>query len=288
MSDALAEPKSGRTLLATVAVVGLFLFATLPASAVDTELQLINVAPIVVDVTLPSTISPLAGTTQSVSSTILVEDLNGCSDIDTVMVTVEDPDGGAHIAATAATFQSCTLGTTATYTYAFDMNYHDAPALGSNHYKVKVVATDSKGATGNNLLDLALFNFEELVALNVSSGALDFGGPLNPGDQSSIVSLPLTNHGNVAINTELSGTDLAHETEEVSIPASAAAYSDASNMDGSSALTTSPAALALGITPGASSSEPVYWQLSVPSGEDQWVPSGQYTGSLTVSAVKAT
>lgn len=274
--------------LISVLIATLLLFATLPASAVDTELELTNVAPVVADVTLPSSIDPTAGSTTAVSSTILVEDLNGCSDIDNVKVTVLKPDDTVHIAEAPATYASCAAGTTATYTYGFDMNHHDAPALDTSRYKVKVVATDSQAATGSNLLDLALFNYQELVALNVTGGALDFGGPLNPGDESSIVGLPVENHGNVQIDTELSGSDLAHATEEASIPVSAAAYSEATDMTGSSNLSATPTALALGIAPGASASDSVHWRLTVPTAEDQWVPSGQYTGSLTVSAVKST
>lgn len=276
-------------LIATMLGFSAFLIAIPSHAQLDTELDISNVAPVVEDVTLPSsTISPSAGSTTSVTSTILVTDTNGCSDIDTVQVTVWKPDETVHIAESAATYEGCTLGVTATYTYQFDMNFHDAPALETDQYKIKVVATDQQGATGDNLLDLALFNFEELVALNVSSGALDYGGPLNPGDESSIVALPVQNHGNVQIDTELSGTDMTHATEDASIAVAASAYSPNDDMTASSPLATTPATFGLGLAAGADASSPVYWRMTVPSGEDQWVPSGHYTGSLTVSAVKAT
>jgi hypothetical protein len=284
-------PDQKRTLVATMsALVALaFIGAALPVQAsIDTELNIVNLPPIVEEVNLASLeILPSAGSTTSVSPTIVVTDANGCSDIVSVKVTILKPDESEHIAEADATYQSCSLGTIATYTYSFDMAYHDAPALGGNTYKIKVVATDSKGATGSNLLSLLGFNYLELVAVNIPAGALDFGGPINPGNSTSIEALSVTNHGNVALDMQVSGTDMEHDTEAVSIPASATKYSPNSDMESSSSLSTSTSLLGLGLSAGASSSSTLYWRLDVPSGDEQWVPSGDYTGTLTLSAVKS-
>jgi hypothetical protein len=57
-------------------------------------------------------------------------------------------------------------------------------------------------------------------------------------------------------------------------------------MSGSSALTGSAATLSsFDLAAGASSSANLYWQLTVPDGSSQWIPSGTYTGTLTVGAV---
>lgn len=274
--------------LVSATLVFTAIFAATPTAAVDTELNVTNAAPIVESVTLStSSITPSAGSTTSVSPTLVVSDVNGCSDIDNVKVTVLKPDDTVHVAEAAATYQSCSAGTAATYTYSFNMNFYDAPALDTTYYKIKVTATDSQGATGDNLLDLTLFNYLELVALNVAEGTLDYGSGLNPGDTSSINSLTIQNHGNVAIDTDLSGTDMSHATESASIPVASSAYSTNSDMSASSTLSGTATTLDLNVAAGSSSSSPVYWRLTVPSGEDQWVPSGDYSGTLTVSALKS-
>ncbi|HEV8358979.1 MAG TPA: hypothetical protein VGR28_00845 [Candidatus Thermoplasmatota archaeon] len=257
------------------------------ASGTDSLVNVGNVAPLVVSVTLPgSSVSPTAGSTTAVATTIVVSDANGYNDISSVAVLVLKPDGSTtHVASAAATFDTGSA-LTATYTYSFNMNFYDDPALTTSTYKVKVTVTDSQGASGTNLASLAVFNYAELAALTLGAASLDMGSSLDPGDTSSAVSLGVTNAGNVQIDAQVSGTDLAHDTESASIDVGNMAYSTASDMSGSAALGSGATTLSsFNLAKGASSSKDLYWQLTVPDGADQWVPSGDYTGTLTVAAV---
>lgn len=271
-------------LLLAVAVAGI----ALPiASATDITTQVGNVAPVVTSVTLPgSSINPTAGTTTSVATTIVITDLNGYNDIASVTLEVLKPDGSTtHIAASAATFSSGAL-TEGTYTKTFTMNFHDDPALTTSTYKVKVVATDVAGATGNNVASLAVFNYAQLAALGLSPGTIDLGSSLDTEGQGSTVTIAVQNQGNVQIDAQVSGTALTHATESATIPVGNVAYSTASDMSGSAALTGSAATLStFDLAKGASSSKNTYWRVTVPDGATQWVPSGTYTGTITVAAV---
>lgn len=273
------------------AVPGALLLATLalpPAGAQGSEVNVTNVAPTVVSVTLPGSVTPTAGSTTSTTTTIVVSDLNGYNDISTVTVEVLKPDGATtHIAAAAATLSASLNTTDATYTYSFSMQFYDDPALATSTYKVKVTVTDAGGLSGNNLASLAVFNYAELAALNLGAATLDFGTNLDPASTSAVQTVSVQNYGNVQIDVQLNGTAMNHETEAASIAVGFLNYSLSADMSNKASLTGSPATNAtFDLAKGASSSKSLYWQLSVPSGADQWVPSGNYTGTLTLGAVK--
>ena len=261
--------------------------AFVPATqAVDLTAGLLNVAPAVVSVTLP-TVTPTAGTTTDVATTIVVSDANGYNDVSSVEVTVLKPDGSTvHVAAASATFSSG-LALEATYTYTFQMNFHDPAATGTTTYMIRIVATDAAGATGDNTLSLATFNYAQLAALNVGSSAISLGTTLQPGDTTSIVGESIQNYGNVQIDVQMSGTALSHATEAASIPVGAVTYSLAGDMTGAAALSGTPATLAsFDLAAGASSARSIYVRADIPSGSSTWLPSGTYTGTLTVTAVQ--
>lgn len=275
--------------LAKLALPGaVILVAFLPPSWAQTEeLNVTNVAPVVVSVSLPGSATPTAGTTTSVSTTIVVQDINGYNDISSVTLEVLKPDGSTtHIASSAATFSSSLNTTDAQYTKSFSMNFYDDSALTTSTYKVKIVVTDAGGLTGNNLLNLAVFNYNQLVALNLAAGTLDFGTNIEPASTSATQSASVQNYGNVQIDVQLNGTTLTHESVAASIAVGYLNYSLNSDMSSKSSLTSSPVTLSsFDLVKGASSSRLTYYALTVPSGSDQWVPSGNYTGTLTVGAV---
>lgn len=275
--------------LAKLALPGaVILVAFLPPTwAQGGELNITNLAPTVVSVTLPSSLTPTAGTTTSASTTVVVSDLNGYNDISSVTVEVLKSDGSTtHIASAAATFVSSVNLTDATYSYAFSMQFYDDAALTTSTYKVKVVVTDAGGLTGNNLASLAVFNYNQLVALNLAAGTLDFGTNLEPASTSATQSASVQNYGNVQIDVQLNGTTLTHESVAASVAVGYLNYSLNSDMSSKSSLTSSPATVSsFDLVKGASSSRLTYYALTVPSGSDQWVPSGNYTGTLTVGAV---
>lgn len=279
------EHRISALVVAAAFVVGVA--ATPAVLAADSTTDVANLAPVILDVTLPSDVfSPTSGSTTSITTTISVSDENGCADLEWVNVTVLDPSDATHIGWAQATKDSCTL-TSGTWTHTFDMQYHDDPALSTDHYKVKVRATDSEGASDETLVgNLTLFNYEELAALNLQSSTLDFG-VLDPNTTSATKSLSVENFGNVQIDAQLNGTNLTHGTESASIHVNELAYSLNSDMSNSDSLTLDPVTnTTFDLAHGSGSTKSLYWQLTVPSGADQWIPSGTYTGDLTITAVK--
>ena len=262
------------------------LAATPLGAAPDLTGGITNLAPTVVSVTLgAASVTPTAGTTTSLSTTIVVSDLNGYNDVTGVTVAIVKPDGSTvHQAASAASFSSGT-GVQATYTKSLSMNYYDPAALLTSTYKVRVVATDSQGATGDNLADLAVFNFAELAALNAAS-SVDLGSSLAPGDTSSIGSMQVSNYGNVQIDTQVSGTEPTNPSPSATLPVGSVRYSLNADMSSSSALATSSSTVSgFDLAAGSGSAKNIYWRMTVPSGADQYVPAGTYTSTVTVTAV---
>lgn len=276
----------GALIVASAFVCGV---AVTPAViAADSTTDVANLAPVILDVSLPlETYSPTAGSTTSITTTVSVSDENGCADLEWVNVTVLAPDDTTHVAWSQATKDSCTL-TSGTWTHTFEMRYHDDPALGTDHYKIKVRATDSQGASDETLLgNLTRFNYEELAALNLGSSTLDFGADLAPGASSATQSLSVENFGNVQIDAQLNGTNLTHATEPATIHVDELAYSHNSDMSDGDSLTLDPVTnTTFDLAAGSGAAKTLYWQLTVPSGSDQWIPSGTYTGEVTITAVK--
>lgn len=271
------------TALSVAALLLLGLAAAPAVHGVDLGAGILNVAPTILSISLSGltsgTLTPSAGTTASITATVVAVDTNGFADISGVTVGIIKPDGSTvHLAQSAASFSSGSL-LQATYTKSLSMTFHDAAALTTSTYKVKAIATDAAAATGTNLLTLAVFNYGQLVAVNAPA-SLDLGSSLSPGIAGSIASLSLQNYGNVQMDSQVSGTALTYSSS--SIPVSAMAYSLASDLSGPAALSTSAATLSsFDLASGASSSKSIYFQLTPPEG----LPAGTYTGTLTVAAV---
>lgn len=274
--------------MAPVLTASLLVFTAVlgPAYATDTEIQLVNTAPVVLSVSPIGLTSPLfpvtpeAGDTKQIDIQIVVEDLNGCNDITKVDVTVKDPDGGTVNTAELTERDSCTVLTTATYTYTHTIQFHHAPG----DYDIEVVATDSKSATGSNLLDLTSFQVQELVAFSVPGGTLSFGAEVEPGTSTTIQSLNVQNTGNVEIDTQISGTSLDHAETDDTIPAANITWSLASDMTGAQTLSGTPTtATNFDLAAGASSTKGLYLRIDVPPA----LPAGTYSGTLTVTAIKS-
>ncbi|MFO1533858.1 MAG: hypothetical protein ABR562_09255, partial [Thermoplasmatota archaeon] len=270
-----------RNLAPLASALLLSLLAAPAAVATDLTGGVANVAPTLTSVNLSSSsLTPTAGTTTSFTATIVAADLNGFADIgsgvtNAVTVGILKPDGSTvQVAQSAATFVSGS-GISATYTKTLTMNYYDAAALTTSTYKVKVVVTDAQSATVNNLLSLATFNYAQLAALNAPS-SVDTGSNVAPGDSGSIATMAVGNYGNVQIDAQVSGTTPASSSN--TIPIGSIKYSLSSNMASSTALTGSGVTMSsFDLASGSGSSKNAYWQMTMPSGSSQYVPSGTYT-----------
>jgi hypothetical protein len=111
---------------------------------------------------------------------------------------------------------------------------------------------------------------------------------VDPGVRTSAAQLTVQNQGNVAIDLVTSGSNLQHEGGEVEINVDRVRYDLVSDeFENENSLSSTPTQKSYGLAPGASSTGGTWWALDVPSGEDQYIPAGEYQGTLTVSAAKA-
>jgi hypothetical protein len=278
-----------RTIRASLLVAALTLSALAlapAASAVTINAGIGNLPPVIVSISLSGltsgALSPTAGTTSTITATVVASDPNGATDITGVTVGIIKPDGSTVHLAEAAGTAAGTSGLQATFTKTLAMNYYDAAALTSSKYSVKATATDSgtPALTGTNLLSLAVFNYNQLVALNAPSS---ISLSATPGQAGSASGLSVNNYGNVQIDTQVSGTDLTFSSSTISV--GDVAYSLNSDMTSSSALTGSAVTLSsYNLAPASGASKSVYFQLTptIPAGG---LPVGTYTGTLTVAAV---
>lgn len=230
-------------------------------------------------------VEPTAGSDRSVSLAVTIDDGNGHNDFDTVTATVYKPDNtSVHISPIPASKASGT-GKQAVYEAMFAMAFHDPPGT----YHVKTEATDRDGQTSDSWSE---FIFEELSAVAVGDDSVslnpdgDSQSAITPGndtrDNPSVVAL--TNDGNVPINAELSGTDLTNSDESATLPVGSIVYSESDVFEPETALSETTVTLVLDLSPGVSSSVGIYFAVDIPNG----LPSDIYTGTMTVSGVKAT
>lgn len=271
-------------ILAAIVAITLIATAAPMVSGTDSSTTVTNEPPTIESVSLDASLVPSAGSTTSVALTITVSDENGYQDIASVSYTVYKPDGTTeHRSATAADSNDDGSGTTQTYSSSFDMQFYDAPATGNSSYKVRATATDSEAATSDELD--GTFNYTELAALNLSGSSISFG-TFAPGARSSTSTLTVTNHGNVQIDIGTNGTVMTH-ADGLTISESNIKYDLATSaMEAELDLTAAPFTNAgFDLAPGASSTKDTFWQVAVPSGGSQYIPAGDYTGAVTISAI---
>lgn len=259
--------------------------APLGSAQLSTSAVVGNLVPVVQDVAVNSTVNPTAGGTTLVPVTITISDANGFQDLVGVTVTVYKPDGSTvHIAGANASSNADGSGVAETFDYDFTMAFHDAPAIGNDTYKVVAVAEDAAG--GVSVPFTATFSYTELVAMSLDVASLDFGA-IDPGARSSSATLTVTNKGNTLLDLDSSGTGLAHEGGQT-IAVDRVKYDLVhSNMTTERALTSTPYTNAgFDLAFGPSVSQATTWQLDVPSGEEQYLPAGSYSGTVTLSAIQ--
>lgn len=286
---------AGRHLVAAALLAGAAaaLGAVTTGIAGDTTATVDNTAPVIKSVSLPDTsLTPTAGGVTTKTATIDVEDLNGCDDLQRVDVWLNGTTGSSLVGPTNVTpYDTCSAGV-ATYTYDVNMQYYYEPgtSLTGDDYKLYIEAEDAQGATTNNKDDIGSlldFTYAELAALSLNKSTLDFGTSIDPGATSSVLTLKVTNHGNVLIDTDVNGTNLSHATESATIGVGNIEYNLTNDRSTANSLTSTPATVTgFDLDHGSSASDAIYWWLTVPSGSNQWVPSGDYTGDVTVAAVK--
>lgn len=230
---------------------------------------------------------PSAGGQKGVTLTITVSDSNGHNDIDTVTVTVYEPDNSTVEVGQGSASKTSGNGAQATYEYTFNMDYWDDPATGSSTYSVKAVATDRDGLSDTGWYE---FNYEELAALSMDTSMVylnpdgSSGTAVSPGGSthSNPSSVTISNDGNVQIDLQYSGTDLTNATNGESIGVSNVHWDTNSSFPWENSFSTSTQTnTTFDLAKGSSSTKTVYLNIHVPN-----VPEAEYTGTLTMAAVK--
>lgn len=227
-------------------------------------------------------VNPSAGSSKTVQVTVTVDDPNGHNDIDTVEVTIYEPDNATVEVATATASKQTGNGKRATYKYSFNMDYFDEPGT----YHVKAVVTDRDGSTDTAWAE---FEWTELAALSLTTSTVSLNPngssseSVEPGSDTHATNTTVTieNHGNVQVDLQYEGTDLTDGSGN-SIAVSNVHWSEFLDLDPENAFAaTSQTNATFDLAPGDGASKDVYLAIHVPN-----VPAGTYTGTLTLTAVK--
>jgi hypothetical protein len=233
--------------------------------------------------------------TTLVTATATVSDADGYSDITQVIgrifrlgvgenCTLDDNNCYEVTCSTS----SCS-GTDCQADCNFNVWFHADPTdIGSpwetEHWVAQIKVVDSQNASSSATNTTQTIEMNSLVALDVT---LEINyGTMYPGetiDPLSIVST-VTTTGNVAIDVELSGTDLSSDGNTISVSQQHYATSSVAFSSGY-ALSTTPTALEL--STGKPTSHPsdqfqnIYWGIQIPSGTSM----GSYLGQITFTAI---
>jgi hypothetical protein len=249
--------------------------------------------------------NPTAGGNTAVYVRITVNDSAGAADINYTTIQVLKLDNTTHVEAANATLEASS-GNQSNYTWSFNMTFYDDAALDTSNYGVNASATSQAGETGSSTQTQGTFNYQELAALDVSLATISFGS-LAQGTISSAVTQTVTNKGNVIIDLKLYGTNLNLTSPSATIAVTNAKYATAGWYNGAANVSVTDAqasamvgetasqlqaseatVAAFDLAKGADSTKNVYWDLHIPSGLSQFIPSGIYSGTITFTAVKST
>jgi hypothetical protein len=269
------------------AVLTAILMLLIPAAFSDSATMSVTVGnsgPSVQDVQVnyanDPTVNPNAGTTVSVTIYAEADDSNGWDDIDSISCNVSGPGAVQDSPVSLSLVQ--VDGNTANGTGSFNMDFYDAAG------QYVVVCTADDGTSTNDGEETFQYAEATALALDANSGTLTYPGATAGGSAVTITgdtnmgtaSAPtIRNTGNVVIDSDMSGTDL---TGPGTIVVGSQGYRFG-GVGGFTALTTSATTAQVDLGAGASSTEQLDFQLTVPAGK----PAGTYTGSVTVDAKKS-
>lgn len=271
-----------RTLLVLLALVA----AAIPALAdeVPSEAKVANEKPVVTGIvfTTPDDdaaesgmqVIPLPGETRTIALEARVKDDNGHADVKRVDLTVFARDNTTTLAGPTAAVLKDSRGRSGTWTASFEVPWWLPPGT----YHLRVETGDKPGAKH---LGHAKVTILETLAMSVGGSSIAFGD-LAPGEVTAAYPLEIRNLGNLPIDLGVAATALA--SPDAAIPPNRIRAGLAAN-DATMALGLAPAPLsAFDLEAGPDSRRSVWFQLHVPTGDEQYVPQGDYRGTISVSA----
>ncbi len=226
-------------------------------------------------------VSPTPDRPTSVTLVFQAEDGNGWKDLTDASFQVFRPDGSAYTDPITATASNQGNGKRRDFSASFSMQHNDAP--GTYSVTFRVVDRNGDDATGQGS-----FQYMEMLALAVDASSVSFGaGGLGPGtsthDQS--VAVPVRNAGNVMLDLHLAATPLSTSSGDASIAPHYLKYSRIADMTGEVGMSESGwIDKGFGLAPGPEAKYG-YFDIHVPTGEEQYIPADTYAGRITIGAV---
>lgn len=243
---------------------------------------------------MPEKVIPLAGGERQITFGFKAMDPNGWQDIVRAEVALFAPDNVTFLREANVTGVTGGDGASHWFNATFSMWYYELPTHGEN-YTLRIRVLDQTDRWSN--ARYAEFEYAELAAMKIGtaspeSDTTEESEPVlafsdaEPGEESSVTEIVISNTGNVIIDLELYGTNLVNE-DGYEIPVSAVRYSvEGDGMANETALTLDASVLStFDLLPGDGSANSVWWRLSLPTGEEQYMPAGTYSGSVTLNAL---
>ena len=293
-------------LVATV-IAGVILFsAYVHADDVSTQVIVGNATPSLSSTTFNSgaAITLTENTTTTVYATTTVTDSNGCSEITSVVAdfyrttitesgcdTAGEADNNncySEVTCTAVA-GTCTGGsdTSGDYVCSVALQYYADPTDSGSHSATDWSATfEASDGTASSTTDTANAELNALLSLDVTS-SIDFGTlSANSDSGATNETTTVTNTGNVAMDPELSGTNLTSGGDTILVgnqEYSATAFTYGAGTD----LTGSAVGLDLSLAQPTSGTAPVQDDIEWGIGVDNGQPTGTYTGTNTIGAATA-
>ncbi len=299
---------------ATILLIFLISGAIVLADTATTTVTVGNAAPVITNLSLNggNDIALIEGTFVSVGTTMTVSDANGCSDIDSVTAkayrgpigssgTLCTPDANncyeTYGACTATTTgNQCTGGadTSVEYDCSFQFWFIAEPtdAGSPNASDIWIVAATT---TDGSLFGTATNTGETVevetlrahdVTATIAYGSLSAGTDTGASNQLTVI----TNTGNAALDTEISGEDMCTDFPTcaafvLDVAQQKFGLSDVTYASLSSTLALSPETMETVLAKPTATSTPVtddvFWGIAIPGVQ----PAGDYTGRNTFTAV---
>lgn len=222
-------------------------------------------------------VAPRAGHVARLAPRFQAEDGNGWRDLREGSFEVFRPDGSRLVGPLPLSTTGQGNGKRGELAGAFEL----APEEPAGLYRLRATIVDRMGDVTDGE---GTFEHQAMLALSIDARVVAFGAALTPGatTHAAPAAVAVRNVGNVAIDLHVSATPLS--SSEASIPADRLRYSARSDMGDERALSeTGVTDTTFDLLPGLA--KDAYFDVHVPTGDEQYVPAATYTGSITLGAV---
>ncbi|MBI4392728.1 MAG: hypothetical protein HY556_02885 [Euryarchaeota archaeon] len=226
-------------------------------------------------------ISPVPGGSRTFSLMAHAQDDNGWQDISGMSLKFKRPDG-SQVGGDVSGADRGHQGRSRDFAASFTLQHYDPPGT----YELEAEVSDGAGDKESLIVVVTV---QQLLAFSLDASSISFtAGSLDPGSSthSGPSTVGIINKGNVKIDLQVSATDMAAQGFDASIPAGRIKYSNAADMAGEVGLASAPSTDAsFDLLPGSGAVRSAYFDIHVPTGDEQFVPAATYTGSISIGAV---